>query len=204
MTCLESLTLGTQELLALDAGMDIPGLLDEDGFYRCELRGSHPGRHVALVDPLAWDEDPPVLTHWLWWDATGHALAHASSCRACHLPEGHPTESGCTADARRCTAQTALTETDRAMLENLDDAAHQTETDQRCAYQTGHEGPHVCLGQSQDRPDDTNTLWWVTWPAPDNSTYHLAVLPGCPATAADRNDDDLCLHPEGHPGKHSW
>lgn len=42
MTCLASLTLTTQELHALDAGMGIPGLLEEDGFYRCELRGPIP------------------------------------------------------------------------------------------------------------------------------------------------------------------
>ncbi|MFD4955327.1 hypothetical protein [Streptomyces sp. NPDC058451] len=204
MTCLASLTLSTQELHALDAGMEIPGLLEEDGFYRCALRGSHFGRHVALVDHLAWDEDPPVLTYWLWWDTAGHTLAHASSCPNCHLPEDHPAGSGCTADTHQCTAKTVITATDRAVLEDLDDAVHQAETDHRCAYQAGHEGEHVSLAQSQDRPDGTSTAWWVTWPARHTASYRLAVLPECPATGADHNDDGLCLHPEGHPGNHKW
>ncbi|WP_406448747.1 hypothetical protein OH768_00210 [Streptomyces sp. NBC_01622] len=89
------------------------------------------------------------------------------------------------------------------MLEDLDDAVHQTETNHLCQYQTGHEGEHVCLAQSQDRPDNTSTAWWVIWPAPASS-YRLAALPECPATAADLNDDSLCLHPKGHPGDHSW
>ncbi|MFD8133813.1 hypothetical protein [Streptomyces mirabilis] len=204
MTCLASLTLSLQELLVLDAGRDIPGLLEDDSPHRCALRGSHSGRHVALVDPLAWDEEPPVLTHWLWWDATGHCLTHSSSCPDCHLPEGHPEGSDCTQDSRRCTATTTVTDTDRAMLEDLDNAVHQAETDHRCQYQAGHEGPHVCLAQSQDRPDGTSTAWWATWPSLDDTGYRLAVLPECPATAAHLNDDGLCLNPAGHPGDHRW
>jgi hypothetical protein len=204
MTCLASLTLSTPELHALATGRDVPGLLDDDGSYRCALRGSHPGRHVALVDHLAWDEDPPVITYWLWWDASGYALTRASSCPDCHLPQGHPADSGCSADAARCTADITVTDTDRAMLDDLDDAVHQAETHYRCQYTAGHDGPHVCLTQSQDRPDGTSTAWWVCWPVPGTMTYRLIVMPECPATAADHNDDGLCLHPAGHPGDHRW
>ncbi|MEU1502606.1 hypothetical protein [Streptomyces sp. NPDC005732] len=90
------------------------------------------------------------------------------------------------------------------MLEGLDDAAHQAESEHRCQYQTGHKGPHVCLAQSQDRPDGTSTAWWVNWPSPGKAAYRLDVLPVCPATAAHLNDDGLCLHPQGHPGDHWW
>ncbi|MEU4878430.1 hypothetical protein [Streptomyces sp. NPDC021608] len=90
------------------------------------------------------------------------------------------------------------------MLDGLGDAAFQAETDRLCQYQAGHEGEHVCLAQSQDHPDDTSTAWWVTWAAPGNTAYRIAVLPECPVTAAALNGDSLCLHPEGHPGDHSW
>ncbi|MDQ0988786.1 hypothetical protein [Streptomyces sp. V3I7] len=204
MTCLASVTLTTGDLRALAEGNDIPGLLEDDGYFRCELRGSHPGRHVTLVDHLAWDEDPPVTTHWLWWDSSSHHLTHAPSCLNCHLPHNHPADSGCGASASLCTAATTITDADRSMLEDLEDAVHQAETDHRCQYTAGHEGPHIRLAQSQDRPDNTSTAWWVSWPIPDGTPYRLAIMPECPATAADSNDDGLCLHPSGHPGDHCW
>ncbi|MCX4673548.1 hypothetical protein OG453_44130 [Streptomyces sp. NBC_01381] len=52
------MTLTPQEQLALAAEVDIPELWDNDASFGCQLRGSHPGRHVALIDHLAWDEDP--------------------------------------------------------------------------------------------------------------------------------------------------
>ncbi|MCX4673547.1 hypothetical protein OG453_44125 [Streptomyces sp. NBC_01381] len=143
------------------------------------------------------------MTYWLWWDARGHTLTRASSCSDCHLPQGHPTDSGCSADADQCTAETNITDSDRAMLENLTDAVHEAETHHRCQYTAAHNGPHVRLAQSQDRADNTSTAWWVCWPASDTSRpYALTIMDECPATAAAANDDDLCLHPAGHPGSH--
>ncbi|MEV8022789.1 hypothetical protein AB0O76_42145 [Streptomyces sp. NPDC086554] len=145
------------------------------------------------------------MTYWLWWDADGHTLTRTSSCSGCHLPQGHPVGSGCSADVDQCTAATDITDSDRGMLEDLDDAVHEAETHQRCQYTAGHDGPHVSLVQSQDHPDNTSIAWWVCWPAPrTEDPYTLAVLDECPATAAADNDDGLCLHPAGHPGRHRF
>jgi hypothetical protein len=112
--------------------------------------------------------------------------------------------SGCSRHADRCQASVTISEDDRMMLEELDDAVHEAETDHRCQYTTGHDGPHVCLAQSQDRSDGTSTDWWASWPATPQASCRIAVLPVCPATAADHHDDGLCLHPAGHPGSHWW
>ncbi|MFI1769386.1 hypothetical protein ACH41H_46270 [Streptomyces sp. NPDC020800] len=189
---------------ALAAHRDIPALWEDDGSYRCQLTGSHAGPHVALVDPLAWDEDPPVVTYWLWWDDSGHTLTQAPSCANCHLPSQHPANSGCTANADRCQISITISDSDRVLLEDLDDAVHEVAADHSCQYTVGHDGPHVCLAQSQDHSDDTSTSWWVCWPTSPNGAYRITVLPECPATAADQHDDGLCLHPSGHPGNHWW
>ncbi|MFJ9752625.1 hypothetical protein [Streptomyces chartreusis] len=205
MTCVASLTLSPHDHAALATEAEIPDLWAHDGSYRCQLRGSHPGRHVDLVDLLAWDEDPPVVTWWLWWDANGHTLTHAASCPACHLPGGHPVDSGCKAQTDQCTMTAEISDRDRAMLERLPDAVHEAEAHHRCQYTAGHEGPHIRLAQSQDRRDGTSTAWWVSWPQPDSGApYILTALEECPATATDLNDDGLCLHPAGHPGSHSF
>ncbi|MBT1098081.1 hypothetical protein [Streptomyces sp. Tu102] len=205
MTCLASLSLNSHDQAALSAEAEIPDFWAEDGSFRCQLQGSHPGRHVALLDHLAWDEDPPVVTWWLWWDGSGRTFTHAPSCPACHLPDGHPAGSGCSTHADQCTLIVEISEDDRAMLEDLEDAVHEAEARHRCQYTTGHEGPHVCLAQSQDRPDGSGTAWWVSWSLPDNNgLYTLTVMEECPVTADDLNDDGLCLHPAGHPGSHRF
>ncbi|GHC90082.1 hypothetical protein GCM10010349_78210 [Streptomyces flavofungini] len=199
------MTLSPQDQLTLDAKADVSDLWEDGPSYGCQLRGAHPGRHVALIDHLAWDEDPPVVTYWLWWDAGGHTLTHASSCSDCHLPQGHPVSSGCSTYAGQCAAAAGITDSDRAMLEDLEDAVHEAETHHRCQYTAGHDGPHVRLAQSQDRPDNTSTTWWVCWPAPHTGhPYTLTVIDECPATAAADNDDGLCLLPAGHPGNHQF
>ena len=210
MNCHSIITLNEEQLealLALPGGAPLEDHADEDSCcsLRCDLAPGHLGSHLASTDYCALDEPLPVTTSWLHWDELGHRLSMEKSCADCLLPAGHPQGSGCTDPLNsQCEQRVSITEQELAHLNGLPDAAHCVDPAELvCPLEPGHPGQHSTLGQSQDRGNEDCTDWWIVWQHPQAHDYQIITAPACPATHDDPDTESLCLHIQGHGGRHS-
>lgn len=72
-----------------------------------------------------------------------------------------------------------------------------------CEIQSGHTGPHVALGESED--DESYQAWWLIWS--DGSPAELVRIAPCESAigeeADDPHDEEICVLPDGHEGLHT-
>lgn len=109
-----------------------------------------------------------------------------------------------------CEAQTSLSESERAFLENLAEGAYEIDAEPRCELEADHEGIHAAMGQSCGTEEQD---WWVIWAPGNGVLWHPrseTLLPRiqsfapCAAAGASDEEADECALPLTHRGAHSF
>jgi hypothetical protein len=101
-----------------------------------------------------------------------------------------------------CLARTELSDDDVIRLTSVPFAALDPDRHRECELEFGHDGPHVCLGQSSMEGGKATT-WWIWWT--DAGKHDIRPAETCPVLGDDQHPDlPGCVLPLRHTGWHMF